>query len=977
MATCLAGVPATGSSFFRTSVAVQGQAAPSTSESSAQTSFTGLQARKRSAPRLGLNSSFLAPLAPGISYGRSRSSIRHRHRSATVALFGGHVKVSEIRSPQDLIDQSAHVTQDVGNAVRKVFESASGKEPVMIAQEAAASLQDVGGRLASILHVDELSNTVAGPVSSLRAFASSLPPLDLPHPTFLQTVGLTALGTVLTTAALSNAYRMKSGVELPERYNPKAIAAYFEQRPVDVMLRSASILSQVSVLVGAIYIDIQSGKKELNEPLRARQCRELITKLGPTAIKVGQALSIRPDLLPLAYLEELQTLQDRVPPFSDEAARKLIEEGLGYPAETLFSELSPEPVAAASLGQVYKGKLRATGETVAVKVQRPGVLEEISRDLYVLRILAAAAMNLKIANSDLVAVLDNWAGRFFDELDYVQEGRNAIRFERDMAALANVTVPKVFPEYTSRRVLTTAWVEGEKLSESRAVDVGPLVTTMLNCYLIQLLESGFLHADPHPGNLLRTPDGKLCVLDFGLMTEVTVDQRYALIEYISHLVNNDYEAVAGDLVHLGFVPPEMDDPESVASIVEPLSKVLGELVKGGGAAKLNINQVTDDLSRMSEKIQFVIPPYFALILRAFGVLEGIGLAADPDYAIVEECYPYLAKRLLTDDSPRARRALRYFLYGRSAQLNVERVEEISAGFQTFRALMLPVGPPTTAEQRKEAATRICSTFRALMLPVGPPTTAAEQRKKAAVVDPAAREALNVVFAPQGSFVQDLLLQELVRATDALSRGAIAEFWLRVAVPASLPGAVLANRLGLPVPRVPEPGTWPLPLPGYLFGSNSSVPTAGLTAEDLKALSTSKRLWALLQPTLQEERSPRETAQFAREVWPVVNELLPGVRYATRKFARMLFERQAARLAADLEAATRSPVARLGDSGNGTLRSGRALGTGTGPATSLTNVTTDVAVVGGTGLFSGATGAGRIRVIQFTPTSIPIRLAFSF
>lgn len=303
MASCLAAVPATGSSFFRTSVAVQGQAAPSTSESSAHAFFS---ARKQSTHSPSLESSFLAPLSrrysPSTGYGRSRSSIRHRHRSATVALFGGHVKVSEIRSPQDLINQSAHVAQDVGNAVRRVLESASERasaEPASITQEAGTSLQevgahlqDVGARLASILHVDELSSSVAGPVGSLRAFASQLPPLDLPHPTLLQTVGLTALGTILTTAVLSNAYKMKAGVELPERYNPKAIAAYFEQRPLDVALRSASILTQVSVLAGNVYLDIQAGKKELNEPLRARQCRELITKLGPTAIK-GMCASTR------------------------------------------------------------------------------------------------------------------------------------------------------------------------------------------------------------------------------------------------------------------------------------------------------------------------------------------------------------------------------------------------------------------------------------------------------------------------------------------------------------------------------------------------------------------------------------------------------------------------------------------------------------------------------------------------------------
>jgi hypothetical protein len=156
---------------------------------------------------------------------------------------------------------------------------------------------------------------------------------------------------------------------------------------------------------------------------------------------------------------------------------------------------------------------------------------------------------------------------------------------------------------------------------------------------------------------------------------------------------------------------------------------------------------------------------------------------------------------------------------------------------------------------------------------------------------------------------------MVRATDALSRGAIAEFWMRVAVPASIPGAVLANRLGFPVPPVPEPGTWPLPLPGYLFGGANPLPTARLTGEDLRALSTLNRLWALLQPQFQERRSPRETAQLARDLLPVVNEFLPGLSYAAQKFAWMLFQRQAARLATDLEAATRNPLAQLVDTGD--------------------------------------------------------------
>eukprot|EP00897_Mesotaenium_endlicherianum_P000433 jgi/Mesen1/10390/ME000081S09789 len=500
--------------------------------------------------------------------------------------------------------------------------------------------------------------------------------------------------------------------------------------------------------------------------------------------------------------------------------------------------------------QVYKARLRASGEQVAVKVQRPRVLEAISRDLFVLRSLAGLAQRLPAVHSDLVELLDTWATRFFDELDYVQEGKNQVRFANDMKALKNVTVPRVYTELTSQKVLTTSWVEGEKLSESRAPDLSLLVTTALNCYLIQLLESGFLHADPHPGNLLRTPDGKLCILDFGLMTEVTVDQRYALIDYISHLVNSDFERVAEDLVVLGFVPPELVDPEKTAAVVPQLTKVLGQLVQGGGAKNINVAQVTDDLAKMAEDYVFVIPPYFALILRAFGVLEGIGLDNDPDYAIVEQCYPYISKRLLTDDNPRARAALRYFLYGKEDRLDVARIESVAAGFQTFRELMAP--------------------------PV--------------VVDPAARQALMLVFSPGGSYVQELLLTELVRTVDALSREAQVELW-----------DFFASRSLLPIPApLLAPGTYPL-LPGLFWGLvRGEWRTARLSVGDQQALSTVRRIWALLEPQLERPDSPADFAELAREVGPVVRDMLPGITTAAQRFVVMLAQRQALRLADDLD-----------------------------------------------------------------------------
>jgi hypothetical protein len=294
MASCLAAIPMSAPSFFRSSAAVEGQAIPSTSACS----FAQLE-RSRSV-ELNLRSSWLGSGRTSLLRGKSRSATRHHHRSSIVALFGGHVKVSEIRSPGDLLDQAVHVVEDIGNSAKKMFEGAAAGSavdtyPANGDAELSNTLQDIGTRFASILHQplnDESSNlsspiAIAGraAIAEISSIAASLPSLDLPHLTLPQTAALTALGVLVCTASLSSVYDRNKDVGLPKRYNPKAIADYFERRPLDVTLRSASILAQVSVLAGAVLLDQQTGKKELNEPLRARQCRELITKLGPTAIK--------------------------------------------------------------------------------------------------------------------------------------------------------------------------------------------------------------------------------------------------------------------------------------------------------------------------------------------------------------------------------------------------------------------------------------------------------------------------------------------------------------------------------------------------------------------------------------------------------------------------------------------------------------------------------------------------------------------
>ncbi|CAM6084874.1 unnamed protein product [Calypogeia fissa] len=744
------------------------------------------------------------------------------------------------QSAARLISSAGTVSSQIGSQVSHLTGDVVHLDTAALSHSAGQYLSEIGAAVGVYYHS---LGPAAGPVTA----------------TALATVAGSAVA-IVSSKKSPKALVFVEGEDLPLRYDPEAIAAFFKKRPMDIAVRSLKIMVECSALTVSILFDMSSGRAQENERRRAVQLVDLITRLGPTAIKIGQALSIRPDLLPVAYLEELQKLQDRVPPFSNEEAKILIFQGLGKTAEEVFSEMSEFPVAAASLGQVYKGRLRETGEVVAIKVQRPGVLERISRDLFLLRSGAYFLQAIPNLNTDLIALLDTWAVRFFDELDYIQEAKNGEQFAENMKSLANVTVPAVYMEYTSRKVLTTQWVDGEKLSESRSDDLLPLVSTALNCYLAQLLESGFLHADPHPGNLLRTPDGRLCVLDFGLMTQVTEDQRYALVDYISHLVNSDYAKVAEDLVKLGFVPPDMEDPEKTAAVVPQLTRVLGQLVQGGGARKINIQQVTDDLANMSKDYVFVLPPYFALILRAFSVLEGIGLEADPDYTIVDECYPYISKRLLTDDSPRSRAALKDFLYGGKEQLDMQRVEEIVGGFQSFREVMAPGGPGEETPQ-----------------------------KKAKVLDPTTKEALKIIFAPEGSYIQELLLTELVRSVDALSRGAVAQLWQLIASAIRIPG------LPLPLP-LSVPGSWPLPVPGLFFGM---TPVAKLSEEDEKSLDTVKRIWRLLEPSFIMP-SPSEILEIAQDTVPLFFDLLPGVTTAGQRFSAMLLQRLTLRFADDLD-----------------------------------------------------------------------------
>jgi len=617
-----------------------------------------------------------------------------------------------------------------------------------------------------------------------------------------------AVGTTMQVVRMT---RGSGDDALPTVYEPRALSAYFAKRPAAVLTRVAQIVAATfgwacGVAFAALTGDLSAGSDA--EVEQVRKLRGVVVSLGPFYIKLGQALSIRPDILSPRAMVELQQLCDKVPPFDSKLAMLTIEEDLGKRVDEVFSQISPEPVAAASLGQVYRATLRDSGDVVAVKVQRPFVLETVSLDLYLARQLGFALRGTPLTSRlDLVELIDEFAGNFYQELDYQLECANGLRVAKEMARLPRVVIPRNYPSFTSRRVHVAEWVDGEKLSQSTASDVNELVNLGVITYLTQLLETGFFHADPHPGNMLRTPDGKLVILDFGLMTTITDDQRYGMIEAIAHLIHRDYERIGDDFVALDFIPKGVD----TTPIVPALARVFDAALTGGGAKSLNFQELAADLAEITFKFPFRIPPYFALIIRAISVLEGIALVGNPQFAIVDEAYPYISKRLLTDESPRLKAALRYMVYGKSEQFDVDRMIDLLQALEKFVAIK-DTGDGTAfkvdgvrggtdlGSAGTLAGTRalVAQPSASVALPpaarladAGDVTRLSPQREAERQASNA-REALRFFFAPEGDAFRGFLLDEVVAAADALSREAVNELLFTIgARGAQLPPAVRA------------------------------------------------------------------------------------------------------------------------------------------------------------------------------------------
>ena len=387
------------------------------------------------------------------------------------------------------------------------------------------------------------------------------------------------------------------------------------------------------------------GKTEAKVKKRTRKraiwLRESLLQLGPTFIKVGQLLSTRADILPTESVEELSKLQDEVPAFTATRAKQIIELDLGKPIDEMFAYFDPTPLAAASLGQVHKAQLH-TGEEIVIKVQRPGLLKLFAIDLGILKRIAQYFQNHPKhgRGRDWVGIYEECSKILYQEADYLNEGRNADTFRRNFRGDRRIMVPRVYWRYASRRVLTLEYMPGIKISNYEALEAAGIDRKVIarigaEAYLEQLLNHGFFHADPHPGNLAVTGQGELIFYDFGMMGQIQSFTREKLLRTFFGIAKKDAEAVVNSLIELGALEVSGDTGPIRRSVQYMLDNFMGQPME-----KQSVAAISDDLYDLAYDQPFRFPATFTFVIRALSTLEGLGKGLDPNFNFMEVAKPY-------------------------------------------------------------------------------------------------------------------------------------------------------------------------------------------------------------------------------------------------------------------------------------------------------------------------------------------------
>ena len=412
----------------------------------------------------------------------------------------------------------------------------------------------------------------------------------------------------------------------------------------------------MGTIINILGLDSFLSKRKLQElkesrpasaHIRARRFCQALTELGPTFIKLGQIFSTRPDVFSPAYIEELEKLQDKVAPFSYSEVVEQLTAEIGHPNE-IFAEFNPQPLAAASIGQVHMGRLKS-GERVIVKVQRPNIERIVENDLEILIELATLSERRSEAARQLglKGMLEDYSRLLLRELDYDREARNTDRMCENFAGDDSVLIPKVYWEYTTRRILTEDYIEGVKLSDldeitARGWDRGKTSRLGTSAFLTQILLHGFFQADPHPGNILVVDEDHIAFIDFGQVSALSTRRLNNLGELMLSFSRNELDRAVAVLEEMGIVTGAVDMEifhEDISDLVESISV--------SRIGNLDMNRIRKDFLDIAYRHQLKVPPYLTSLMKALITVEGVGRKLDPSFNFIEIAAP-MARQVIRE-----------------------------------------------------------------------------------------------------------------------------------------------------------------------------------------------------------------------------------------------------------------------------------------------------------------------------------------
>jgi len=484
---------------------------------------------------------------------------------------------------------------------------------------------------------------------------------------------------------------------LEGRFDLPRLMSFFQRRPWAVAARLGQLLRVSAAVVRAWQAD--EGVPE-GQRTRGQALVRGLNEMGPVFVKMGQTLSARADLVGKEAAEAMGTLTDNAIPFDTSDAMAAMADALQWdgpiapgvpgpwvgdesacqPEDFLFQALSKEPIAAASLGQVYRG-CTWDGREVAVKVQRPGLLWSVALDMYVLKIGLILLKKAWDSKNDIAAIADEVGAGLWRELDYRQEAKNARDFEREHAFLGFVRSVTSLPEYTCSRVLTMDWCHGKKLNELEPEQQLDFMAKAIECAGAQILQSGFVHADPHAGNIMYE-DGDLVYLDFGLVSRVEDRLMEAFASGVIHLIGGNWEAFAQDFVDMDLVPADFGKLNHATGVWEECSidqfcTAVREMFNTGrgGEQLTQFGDLVIGVQKLADEYKFCCPAYTIILVRTFATLEGLAALVDDNFNMYEACLPYAIRRGLAPATAERKAALRGTLFSEDGELSVEGLKE--------------------------------------------------------------------------------------------------------------------------------------------------------------------------------------------------------------------------------------------------------------------------------------------------------------